>query len=611
MITLGNVTKKYDQQTVLKGIDYQFSQTGITCVLGASGSGKSTLLNLLAGFDTNYSGYITVCSEHITAMTSDELCQFRKNHIGFVFQGYNLINGYTVTENILLAAELNGKSAVENDANIVTLLTKLGIEDKAEAKVENLSGGQKQRVAIARALVNDPQILLADEPTGALDRERSNQIMDILQLISQDRLVVMITHDRKLCEWASEVISIVDEKIEVVVSESTVATEADAAVQAKAQVLATTQHRNDRTTASIWKRAVKNYNVHLLRYIAVSLVIALGISLFTVSLSSSNMMSHAITEFTDKNTAFNNGYIALKDQEENPYTLLNEDARIENVYYQYILNEISLNSNRQTVSFAEKIPMPKATEKMSYGVMPRYGEQEIAITPSVGKKFADNIHELIGQQLIVEHEGSSYPLTISGIYNAGYDDFFVSSDVEQAMYEHIGEANPLSISYDVTSFSDIVTVSSELSERNIKAKTAVEQVAVLENTFNHLQQLFFIISLLMLAVALFISIVLLSKQANTRYREIGVLAALGYRKRWISTMIAAENMLLACTATVLSIGMYIIINYIYSLLLGGSMVVQLLQIVMTVISTFIIILLLSTLIGRKLITTEPAEALRK
>lgn len=605
MITLERITKKYADQTVLNQMSYLFRDTGITCVLGASGSGKSTLLNLLAGFDTNYKGEITVCDEKITAMTPEELCQFRQKHIGFVFQSYNLISGYTVLENILLAAELNGKPEEENLKHIAALLTKLGMETKAGEKVENLSGGQKQRVAIARALVNDPQILFADEPTGALDRELSNQIMDILKEIAIDRLVVVITHDRKICTWADEVISIVDGNIEVVSSEPTTEAETPLPTESKKEI------NNDRTKASIWKRAVKNYRVHILRYMAVSLVIAMGISLFVVSLSSNNIMSKSITDFTEKNIAFNNGYIPLDDKKTDPYPLLSEDHRIENVYYQYVLKDLSLTLNEEKVIFNEKIPMPRATENMSFGTMPRYGENEISITPSVGKKFTDNINELIGQQLTFEYNGSSHSLTISGIYNAGYDDFFVSSDLEQALYDSEGEEKPRSVSYDVISFSDIVSVTDDLSKQKITAKTAVEQVAALENTFNSLKKLFLAVSILILAIALFISIVLLAKQTNARYREIGVLAALGYNKGWIRGILSAENILLSCTSTVFSVGMFFIINYIYGLLLGGDMIIQTLQIVITVISTFVIILLLSTIVSRKLIATEPAEALRK
>lgn len=604
MISLDGITKKYGNQTVLDGISYQFRDTGITCILGASGSGKSTLLNLLAGFDTKYKGSITVCNEKITAMTPEELCQFRQKHIGFVFQSYNLISGYTVLENILLAAELNGEQLEVNVEKALALIEKLGMETKAHAKVENLSGGQKQRVAIARALVNDPQILFADEPTGALDRELSIQIMDILKEISENRLVVVITHDRKLCTWADEVISIVNGKIEVISSQPTVVKETPAGTQTKKN------HDHETANVSIWKRAAKNYRVQLLRYMAIGLVIALGISLFVVSLSSSNMMSQSIEDFKQKNTAFNNGYIAL-GKIQDPHPFLSDDRRIENVYYQYVMKDLSLTFNKETVHFKEKIPMPKATENMSYGMMPRYGEDEVAITPSVGKKFTDNINELIGKTIILEYKGSSFPLTISGIFNAGYDDFFISGDREQSMYDSVGEEQPFSISYDVIQFSDIVSVTEALTNQHISAKTAVEQVAALETTFNLLKKLFLIVSILILLISLFISSVLLAKQSNARYREIGLLAALGYHKSWIRRMLSVENILLSGTSTAFSIGLFFIIHYIYSLLLGGNMIIHTLQIAITICSTFIIILFLSTILNRKLLTTEPAEALRK
>lgn len=188
---------------------------------------------------------------------------------------------------------------------------------------------------------------------------------------------------------------------------------------------------------------------------AVSLVIAIGIALFVVSLSSSNIMSQSITDFKDKNTAFNNGYIALNEKQD-PFKLLSQDHRIENVYYQYVLKDVEITLSVGIVSFKEKIPMPRATENMSYGIMPRYGENEISITPSVGRKLTDNIRELIGQKIMLKYNGHSFPLTISGIYNAGYDDFFISSDVEQSLYEHERGEKPFSVSYDVTSFSDIV-----------------------------------------------------------------------------------------------------------------------------------------------------------
>ena len=168
MIELNNISKKYGDQIVLDGFSYTFGENGITCLLGASGSGKSTLLNLLAGFDREYNGKILVDGQALLELSDEDLCEYRKHTIGFVFQEYHLLTGYTVLENILLAAELTCQDNAQNREWALSLLRRLNIEEKANEKIENLSGGQKQRVAIARALAGNPQVILADEPTEAL-----------------------------------------------------------------------------------------------------------------------------------------------------------------------------------------------------------------------------------------------------------------------------------------------------------------------------------------------------------------------------------------------------------------------------------------------------------
>ena len=178
MIQVKNLRKKYDHSLILDDTNFTFPNKGLVCLLGASGCGKSTLLNMIAGFDSDYSGDITVCGTSISKMNADELCAYRRDNIGFIFQNYHLLSGYTVLENIMLHCELNSLDEQSNVENAKELLNKLGISEKANEKIENLSGGQKQRVAIARALISNPSIILADEPTGALDRSNSNEIMN-------------------------------------------------------------------------------------------------------------------------------------------------------------------------------------------------------------------------------------------------------------------------------------------------------------------------------------------------------------------------------------------------------------------------------------------------
>lgn len=597
MIRINNVTKKYDDTVILEHCNYTFPQKGIVCLVGASGGGKTTLLNLIAGFDTDYEGEILVGGTSISQFKADTLCQYRKDNIGFVFQNYHLLSGYTVMENILLASELADEKPEVSLQKAKALLKRLGIEEKANQKAENLSGGQKQRVAIARALINDPQIIFADEPTGALDRTASTEIMNLFREIAKERLVVVITHDPKICDFADEIIQIKDKKI---------VTEKESVHDAgREKALAT----SERVKTSTFYHGMKNFKVHLKRYMAVSLVISIGMLAFLFSLSFGNVMEQSIEDFKEKNTAFNNGYIKGTDDGTVLDYLLKDD-RLENVYYQYKLGEVSLSLNGKTELMPEKFPAPKATESLSYGVMPRRGMNEMAITPSLAKKFDADIKTLLGKELILKVAGQNYTLTISGIYNAGYDDFFVSSDIEQELYKSVTDEENYSISYDVKDFSDIVAVSNSLKLRGLTSKNAANEVYALQNTFNSLKQLFFVISVLILGIGLLICAVLLIKLQNTRYREVGLLSALGFSRSHINAIISVENLMLSVLATAVNLTL-LGCSYLLGSMLGLAFIITGIQIILSVLATFVVVMLLSAAASYKLIRTEPAVALRK
>lgn len=598
MIQINNLTIRYDHSVILEDTSFNFPSQGLVCLLGASGSGKSTLLNMIAGFDSNYSGDITACGTSISKMNADELCAYRRENIGFIFQNYHLLRGYTVIENILLACELNTASEEENREKAKELLNKLGLSQKTDEKIENLSGGQKQRVAIARALISNPRIILADEPTGALDRKNSNEIMELLKEISKERLVIVITHDQKICSFADKVIHIEKGKIIAKDNESHTEIASDHKLSL-----------NNAIKISAFKRGLKNFKVNITRYMAVSLAISIGILVFMLSLSSGNIMDKNISDFQDKNTAFNNGYIKGEDDGK-VIELLKSDKRIENVYYQYKITDVTLRIGDKTEALAEKYPMAKATEKMSYGAMPKTGEKEIALSPSLAKKFENDISSLIGKEVTLNYGAKEYTLTISGIFNEGYDDFFVSSDIEEKFYQNVEKEKNYSISYDVKVFEDIVSVSQMLTNKKIDSKTAVKEVEVLQNTFNNLSRLFLIVSILILAIGLFISSVLLIKLQNLRYKEIGLLSALGYNKGTIRKIIVSENLLLA-TMSAVSQAVLIGCMYLVGMIFNLTMIITPLQIVLSILSTGSVVIVISVIASYKLISTEPAVALRK
>lgn len=215
MLQLLNICKSYTTadftQTALDNVSVSFRDNEFVAILGPSGSGKTTLLNIVGGLDHYDSGNLVIDGISTEQYKDRDWDAYRNNRIGFVFQSYNLIPHQTVLANVELALTLSGVSRSERRERAIEALRKVGLGDHVNKKPSQLSGGQMQRVAIARALINDPEILLADEPTGALDSKTSVQIMDLLTEIANDRLVVMVTHNPELAEqYATRIVTLTD-----------------------------------------------------------------------------------------------------------------------------------------------------------------------------------------------------------------------------------------------------------------------------------------------------------------------------------------------------------------------------------------------------------------
>ena len=218
MLKLTNIVKNYvtGPQTVaaLKGVSITFRPSEFVAILGHSGCGKTTLLNIIGGLDQYTSGDLIIRGRSTKNFKSKDWDTYRNHSVGFVFQSYNLIPHQTVLANVELALTLSGVKKAERRRRAVEALEKVGLGDQLHKKPNQMSGGQMQRVAIARALVNDPEILLADEPTGALDSETSVQVMELLKEIAKDRLVIMVTHNPELAEtYATRTIRLLDGNI--------------------------------------------------------------------------------------------------------------------------------------------------------------------------------------------------------------------------------------------------------------------------------------------------------------------------------------------------------------------------------------------------------------
>jgi ABC-type lipoprotein export system ATPase subunit len=219
MLELRDVEKSYPQGgetvEVLHGVSLEIDAGRLIAIVGPSGSGKSTLLNLIGTLDAPSAGSLRFDRQEIGRLSQRERSRFRAANLGFVFQFFNLLPGLTARQNVELAAAIGGGEKGVARARAGELLEQVGLGKKAETPARNLSGGQMQRVAIARALVNRPRLILADEPTGNLDRQNAHAILELLRRqTAADRSVVMVTHDHDLAErYADEIVSLVDGRI--------------------------------------------------------------------------------------------------------------------------------------------------------------------------------------------------------------------------------------------------------------------------------------------------------------------------------------------------------------------------------------------------------------
>lgn len=219
MLQIKNIKKDYPVASdltvhALKGVSVSFRESEFVSILGPSGCGKTTLLNIIGGLDRYTSGDLVINGVSTKNYRDSDWDTYRNHSIGFVFQSYNLIPHMNILDNVTLSLTLAGASKAERIAKAKVALERVGLAKQMKKRPNQLSGGQMQRVAIARAIVNDPDIILADEPTGALDSETSVQIMDILKEIAEERLVVMVTHNRELAErYSTRIVSLLDGEI--------------------------------------------------------------------------------------------------------------------------------------------------------------------------------------------------------------------------------------------------------------------------------------------------------------------------------------------------------------------------------------------------------------
>lgn len=571
MIYLNNVSKKYKDLDILLHANYRFKDGTLTCVLGNSGAGKSTLLNLIAGLDIDYDGKIENLCFKEKNFSNKNLSNYRFNNVGFIFQDYHLLNGYTVLENVIMGAHLDSELTKEEKIEkALNLLTELGLKNKANQMVHKLSGGQKQRASIARALMNDPKIILADEPTAALDELNSDGVMKILKRLARNRTVIVITHSEKVSKYADEIVCLKNHTIEIVKEkeryELDYSKESQTFTAKKAKEIVPKLN-----SKLLFWIAIRNFRIHFLKNLLAIVLISLGTVSFISTLGIKNTIKNEIQSFKEKNDYYSKGSIAFsKKPLSEGLTYLQTLPNVKDVYYQYNLQNIHLKYDHKNKHLDTKSStFISSNLSMIYGDMPKDNRNEISLSLSVASSLSKNINQLVGKYVDFEYfdkEGQKHKIKmkVSGISNDTFDNFTMSTKLEKKIYKEVAKGEASAIAFSVKNFEDIPKIHRLLKSKGYDIYTKEKDIRAFKNSFADTIKLFTILSNLLLLLFISVSFIIIYRISITRYSEVGILSCLGYSTRNISKILRRETVLFCLLSVLFSSIWLLIFNTVYS-----------------------------------------------
>ena len=631
----------------LKGINVSFARGELISIIGESGSGKSTLMNLIGGLDSNFSGIINVDGKNISEFSEKELDRYRKDKIGFVFQSFNLISHLSILDNVTIAMTLSNVKKVDRVLMAKQILKEVGLENHIDKKPNQLSGGQKQRVAIARALINNPDIILADEPTGSLDSETTKQILDIIKNIaSKGKLVIMVTHSEKVAQVSSRVIKIADG----IIIEETINNEIEVVNE---YINSVHNEKQNLSFLSAVKLALNNMKEKTIRNILVSLGASIGILSVIIMLSIGNGVQAYITDtmngfvnplVVEVNKKIDNNETkdkielsaipeGIMTEPSDPF----EEADIEKI--STIKNVASVEKgitfqlgNTTKIKYKEEninikifstLSLNITSENILRGSYPK--ENEILISEEVEKELNENmIGSTVNLQFLLDNKVINTDVIVSGIY--GSSTTSVMQDITQ-VYINYNNVENLAIENEITfkpnkiyltSNNDkyiegikeeVVNLGYEGSRQEQMIQMFTEMLNVITYILSAIAGISLVVSAIMILVVLYISVV-------ERTKEIGVLKAIGARRKDIKRIFVAESFLIGLASGLMgAIGaqiLMVVINSLTNNLFGISLVIMTPSYVLFGVIISIIISMLSGIFpASKAAKLDPIESLRR
>ena len=628
-LEVNNLNKYYpitdsERFHALKDVQLSFEKGELVSIIGESGSGKSTLMNLLGGLDSQFDGEILVDGENIGQFKEKEMVAFHKEKIGFIFQSFNLVPHLSILDNVTLAMTLSNIDSKTRKARAKEVLEQLGLKDHYQKKPNQLSGGQKQRVAIARALVNDPDIIIADEPTGALDSQTSDQVLDIIQDIAKTgKLVIMVTHSERVASRSTRVVTIDDGKI--------INDEKRAPLQFhdNAFQLKERQENKNLSFFAAIRMALLNMKEKLSRNILISLGGSIGIMSIILMLALGKgvndyltdtmnenvnpIISEArMTEETQSDTAAaasvetvpatapaqpsgmggGGGGIGGTLLADNPAAQMSKNIPFEEANIAELeaiphvekleLSYASFSMGSDTVVYEGEnyafMNFGTTSENMTdsnilYGEFPDQGE--VLITEEMADGMAGNAEDMIGEDVEVKLSVNGHALTgtytVSGIYTAGnaigpagaFDSVFMTMDT----FADMNAENGLTVEPNVAYlFADETINSQDIKDAINGLGYSGSSTDTLAKTFTKLLDIFTYILAGVAGISLFVSAIMILTvlyiSVVERTQEIGVIKAIGGRNKDIRRIFVSESFLIGLFSGLLGVGIAALLSAI-------------------------------------------------
>ncbi len=655
LLELKNINKSYklngnEKFNALIDVNLSFNKGELVSVIGESGSGKSTLMNLIGGLDSDYLGELFVNENDIRKFRRKELDKYRKNKVGFVFQSFNLISHLSVLDNVTIAMTLSNVRKKDRIKRAKEMLTEFGLKDHINKKPNALSGGQKQRVAIARALINNPEIIIADEPTGSLDSKTSMQVLEIMKEIAQrGKLVIMVTHSEKVASCSSRVIKIADGKIvddkqvfklESNINELTVDKEKSNAYKKGGNL----------SIISSIKLALVNMKEKLIRNIFISIGASIGIMSVILMLSLGNgvksyfnktMNSYVNPKVIEVNmvsdedetvdleiTTIEKPNIGQKSFKEEDIKILSEIENVSSVEKGFTTISIGANSltydgKGSNIMRISTISSNITDSNIENGALPKDGE--ILINKSVNDRFGgDAIGKKVTLNIFVNQKTLKKEFIVSGIYTAAGGDltsvvrstFLNYSDLEKIYSDNKFKLQP-NVMYIKTNNDKYTTeIKEKIKELGYSESSQEQMIGMFNQMINILTYVLsgiagisLVVSTIMIVVVMYISVV-------ERTKEIGIIKAIGGRKKDIRRIFVCEAFLIGFFSGIIGLTFAFLlmkgINIMSNKLFGINLVLIKNTYGIFAVAVSIVISTLSGLLpANKAAKLDPVESLRR